>query len=74
MKTSLLALAFAAGLSVSAAAQQSEKPLKPPPHWAGYNQGVRWEASVDEAFRKAEQTGKPVLLHQLVGDMKAEGC
>ena len=74
MKTSVLAIVLAAGLSATAAAQQSVKPPKPPPPWAGYNQGVRWEASVDEAFRKAEQTGKPVMLHQLVGDMKAEGC
>ena len=27
----------------------------------------------EEALKKAERTGKPVLLHQLVGDMKAEG-
>ena len=74
MKTSLLAIVLGVGLSASAVAQQSVKPPKPPPPWAGYNQGVRWETSVDEAFRKAEQTGKPVMLHQLVGNMKAEGC
>lgn len=73
MKISLLAIVWAAGMTAAAAAQQTAKPPKPIP-WAGYNQGVRWEASVDEAFKKAERTGKPVLLHQLVGDMKAEGC
>jgi hypothetical protein len=73
MKTQVLAIVLVAGMSAVAAAQSSAKPPKPSP-WSGYNKGVRWEASVDEAFQKAEQTGKPVLLHQLVGDMKAVGC
>ena len=73
MKTSLLAIALAAGMSAAAAAQQAPKPLKLPP-WSKYNQGVKWEASLDQALKKAAETGKPVMLHQLVGDMKAEGC
>lgn len=73
MKIQLLAIMLVAGMSAAATAQASRKPVKPTP-WASYNQGVRWEASVDEAFQRAERENKPVLLHQLVGDMKAEGC
>ena len=70
MKTSVMAIGILAGMAAAAAAQSS-----PMPHpWPGYNKGVHWEASLDEALKKAEQTGKPVMLHQLVGDMKAEGC
>ena len=71
MKTPVLAIGILAGMAAAAAAQNA--PPKPIP-WSGYNRGVHWETSLDEALKKAEQTGKPVMLHQLVGDMKAEGC
>ncbi len=51
---------------------QAAKP-KPKP-WAGYNQGVRWEKSLDEAKKRAAKEGKPILFHQLVGAMDKEGC
>jgi hypothetical protein len=35
---------------------------------------IRWQSSLDEALRHAAREGKPVLLHQLVGDMDKEGC
>ena len=70
MKTSLLALGLVAGMAAVAAAQTAPKP----PKWAGYDRGVHWESSLDQALKKAAETGKPVLLHQLVGDMKEEGC
>jgi Ni/Co efflux regulator RcnB len=73
MKRSLLTILWATTLAGAAVAQQSPKTQKTVP-WARYNQGVHWESSLDEAFKKAEKLGKPVLLHQLVGDMKAEGC
>jgi hypothetical protein len=73
MKTPMLAIGILAGMAAAAAAQNAPKPPKAIP-WSGYNQGVRWELSLDQALKKAEQTGKPVMLHQLVGDMKAEGC
>jgi hypothetical protein len=73
MKTPVLAIGILAGMAAAAAAQNAAKPPKPIP-WGGYNQGVRWEASLEQALKKAEETGKPVMLHQLVGDMKAEGC
>ncbi len=73
MKTSVLALGLLAGMAAAAMAQNAPKAPKPVP-WAGYNKGIHWEASCEEALKKAAETGKPVLLHQLVGDMKAEGC
>ncbi len=73
MKTSVLAIGILAGMAALAAAQSDPKAAKPSP-WSGYNRGVHWEASVEEALKKAGETGKPVLLHQLVGDMKTEGC
>ncbi len=45
-----------------------------PPAWEGYNKGIVWEKSVDDAQKRAAREGKPVLLHQLVGDMNKEGC
>lgn len=42
--------------------------------WKGYNRGIRWEKSIDEAKRRAAIEGKPILLHQLVGDLDKEGC
>ncbi len=70
MKTSVLAIGILAGMAAVAAAQTTPKPAP----WGGYNRGVHWENSLDEAMKKAAETGKPVMLHQLVGDMKAEGC
>ena len=72
MKASLLA-----GLCVLAAAGVAGAQQKPPPKpipWRGYNQGVKWEASIDDALKRAAKENKPVLLYQLVGDLKAEGC
>ena len=71
MKTQVLAIGLVLGMAAAAAAQNA-KPPKPGP-WAGYNRGVRWEESVDDALQKARETGKPVMVHQLVGDMKLEG-
>jgi hypothetical protein len=73
MKTRVLAIGMMAAMAAAAGAQNAPKPPKSIP-WAGYNRGIHWEASFEEALKKAEETGKPVLLHQLVGDMKAEGC
>lgn len=65
MVTILAFLALAAPLQA--------KPPKPVP-WQGYNQGVKWEASLDEAMKRAAKENKPVLLYQLVGDLNKEGC
>jgi hypothetical protein len=46
----------------------------PPKHWKDYDRGVRWEPSVETAFRRAAELRRPVLLYQLVGDMNLEGC
>jgi ABC-type sugar transport system substrate-binding protein len=74
MKTQVLVLGMLAGMAAAAMAQQNApKPAKTVP-WSAYNKGVRWEASLEDALKKAGETGKPVMLHQLVGDMKAEGC
>ena len=35
---------------------------------------IRWEASLDAARARAAREGKPVLFHQLVGDLDKEGC
>jgi len=42
--------------------------------WKGYNQGIRWEKSLDAAKARAAKEGKPILFHQLVGDLDKEGC
>lgn len=42
--------------------------------WKGYNQGIRWEKSLEDAKVRAAREGKPILFHQLVGDMDKEGC
>jgi hypothetical protein len=35
---------------------------------------IRWETSLDAARARAAREGKPVLFHQLVGDLDKEGC
>ena len=70
MRTTIASIGMFLGLAAAAWAQSAPKPAP----WAGYNQGVHWEASLDEAKKKAERTGRPILLYQLVGDLKAEGC
>lgn len=42
--------------------------------WKGYNRGIRWEKSLDDAKARAAREGKPILFHQLVGDLDKEGC
>ena len=43
--------------------------------WAGENdRGIRWEKSLDAAKLRAAREGKPILFHQLVGDLDKEGC
>jgi len=42
--------------------------------WKDYNRGIRWEKSLDEAKVRAAREGKPILFHQLVGDLDKEGC
>jgi ABC-type sugar transport system substrate-binding protein len=71
MKVSLIAGLCALAAAGVAGAQQN--PPKPIP-WRSYNQGVKWEASIDDALKRAAKENKPVLLYQLVGDLKSEGC
>lgn len=35
---------------------------------------IRWEASLDAARARAARERKPILFHQLVGDLDKEGC
>jgi hypothetical protein len=42
--------------------------------WKDYDQGIRWEKSLDAAKLRAAREGKPILFHQLVGDLDKEGC
>ena len=68
-------VAFAAILCAAAGAAwgQQGPPVKPPA-WKAYNRGVTWEKSLKDARARAEKEGKPVLVHQLVGDLDKEGC
>ena len=72
MKASVLAVVGLCAAAGVAEAQQRKEP-KPVP-WRGYNQGVKWEASLDDALARAARENKPVLLYQLVGDLTKEGC
>ena len=38
------------------------------------SEAIRWEPSLDAARARAAREGKPVLFHQLVGDLDKEGC
>ena len=38
------------------------------------HRGIRWEKSLDAARLRAAKEGKPILFHQLVGDLDKEGC
>jgi len=42
--------------------------------WKDYGKGIRWEKSIEAAKVRAAKEGKPILLHQLVGDLDKEGC
>ena len=42
--------------------------------WKDYDKGIRWEKSFDAAKARAAKEGKPILFHQLVGDLDKEGC
>jgi len=42
--------------------------------WKDYGKGIQWEKSLDSAKLRAIKEGKPLLFHQLVGDMDKEGC
>ncbi len=64
---STFAVAFAILLAVAGVAQAQEP-------WKDYNRGIQWEKSLDEAKARAAREGKPILFHQLVGDMDKEGC
>ncbi len=66
MRTALACL-----LVASAAYAQGSQECKP---WPLYNKGVRWEKSLDDALARAAKDGKPVLFHQLAGDLDKEGC
>jgi hypothetical protein len=35
---------------------------------------ITWETSLDAARARAAREHKPVLFHQLVGDLDQEGC
>ena len=60
---------FAIGIlaAASATARAGEE-------WKGYDKGIRWEKSLDAARLRAAKEGKPILFHQLVGDLDKEGC
>jgi hypothetical protein len=45
-----------------------------PEPWEGYDRGVRWERSLEDAKARAAKERKPILLFQLVGDLDREGC
>lgn len=62
-----IALALVVGLAAAGRAEAQES-------WKGYNRGIKWEKSLDAAKRRAADEGKPILFHQLVGDMDKEGC
>lgn len=62
-----LKLAIAVVLAAAGAAQAQEP-------WKGYNQGIKWEKSLDDAKARAAREGRPILFHQLVGDMDKDGC
>ena len=42
--------------------------------WKGYQKGIQWEKSLDAAMQRAKKEGKPILIHQLVGDLDKMGC
>ena len=42
--------------------------------WKDYGKGIQWEKSLDAAKLRAIKEGKPILFHQLVGDLDKEGC
>jgi len=42
--------------------------------WKDYDKGIRWEKSLEAAKQRAVKEGKPILFHQLVGDLDKEGC
>ena len=42
--------------------------------WPGYNRGVRWHRSLEEARKIALGRGRPVFYFQVVGDLDKEGC
>jgi hypothetical protein len=35
---------------------------------------VKWEDSLENAITRSRKEKKPILLFQLVGDMRKEGC
>ena len=57
----------AIGILLAAAGGENEA-------WKGYDKGIRWEKSLDAAKLRAAKEGKPILFHQLVGDLDKEGC
>jgi hypothetical protein len=57
-------------LAAGAAAEAQSAPAS----WKGFQRGVRWEKSLDDAKARAAREGKPVLLYQLVGNLAKEGC
>ena len=61
----LIALPLTLLTATTAVAQES---------WKSYNKGITWEDSLEAAVARASREGKPILLHQLVGDMSLEGC
>ena len=60
-------VAFAVLMAAASVARTEES-------WKAYNQGIRWEKSLEAAKQRAAKEGKPILLHQLVGDLDKEGC
>jgi hypothetical protein len=73
MISRIAASAILVAMASRAWADGPKKPEKSIP-WVGYNVGVHWESSFEDAIKKARELKRPIMVHQLVGSMKAEGC
>lgn len=76
MKTLLLVPALAAGLAFTPTLVESSPDE---PRWTSGRQAVqpgqvRWHADFDAARAAARESGKPVLLFQLLGRLDEEHC
>jgi len=80
------AITLSALLLVAAAPPQDSPPPPPkskrppccdgkgPKPWAGYNKGVQWVQTMDDAVKKARDETRILMVFQLVGDLDKEGC
>jgi hypothetical protein len=60
-------IALGVMLASAAAARADES-------WKGDDEGIHWEKSLDAAKLRAAREGRPILFHQLVGDLDKDGC